>query len=209
MRTKNGSFAIGMVIVSGVLFASSARAGNHSWQFTEFFTNADGTVQFIELQESLGGPGETFMAGQFVFSTSTEKLFNFPENLIGPTSNRFLLLGTAGFAALPNAPTPDYILEDNFLSRAGDTLVYTTWDDVTYGAGVLPHDGVMSLDRDLVTGLNSPTNYAGETGSVVAPNIPAASTWGLIASALALLIAGSVTIVRRSSKRAQPAAAAT
>ena len=206
MRTNKGSCVIGMVIVSSVLLASTARAGNHTWRLRELFSNANGTIQFIELQESLGGTGEVFMLGQWVLSDGTGKQFDFPENLTGSTANKFLLLGTASFAALPNAPTPDYILENGFIARSGDTL-RTPWDELTFGADVLPVDGVMSLNSSLVPAVNNPTNFAGETGSVVAPNIPAASTWGLIATALSLLIAGSVTIARRSSKKARPAVA--
>ena len=29
--------------------AAPARAGHHSWDFTEIFSNASGTVQFVEL----------------------------------------------------------------------------------------------------------------------------------------------------------------
>ena len=199
MSAKKGSFAFGMAIVAGVLLASTAHAGNHSWKFTEFFSNADGSIQFIELQESLGASGERFLYGNWVMSDNTGKLFEFPEDLIEPTTDKYILLGTVGFAALPHAPTPDYIIEDSFIAIRGDTVRYV-WDDVTYEVGALPLDGVRSIDRNSVAGVNTPTNYAGETGSVVAPNIPAASTWGLITTALALLIAGSVTIARRSSK---------
>ena len=46
-----------------------------------------------------------------------------------------------------------------------------------FSDGQLPMDGVSSLNPDWTTGTNSPTNFAGETGSIdVTPVI--LSTWG-------------------------------
>ncbi|MCH8006584.1 MAG: hypothetical protein IH888_10190, partial [Planctomycetes bacterium] len=33
---------------------ASVMAGGHTWEFTEFFSTADGTIQFIELKECCG-----------------------------------------------------------------------------------------------------------------------------------------------------------
>ena len=94
--------------------------------------------------------------------------FTFDRNLIPPTTNKHLLLATAGFAALPGAPTPDFIMPDNFLPFTGDTLRYWFYGPafMTYGAGELPTNGILSLNIDGSTGVNSPTNYAGDGGSV-------------------------------------------
>ncbi len=148
------------------LAGAPAMAGSHSWDVGEIFSNADGTIQFIELKN---GPlaGEIFLAGLTL--TSTTNTFTFPSNLVGPTTNKDLLLATAGFAALPGAPPPDHIIVDNFFSTSGDTLTYHVYDTISFTPGQLPTNGCHSLNRylgSLVSGTNSPRNYAGATGTV-------------------------------------------
>jgi len=159
-------------LVGAVFFlpCMPAFAGSHLWRFNEVFTNADGTVQFVELKECCGADSEIFLAAKWVESGATGKRYTFPADLTGDTSNKYLLLGTSGFAALPGAPTPDYIMPDNFLGFNGDTLEYWFYPDaiMIYGIGALPSDGVTSLRIDGTTGVNSPTNFAGASGSVIA-----------------------------------------
>ena len=158
--------------VSGaaVLLAAGtpAFAASHSWDIVELFSNAAGTIQFIELQEVAGMMNEINLAGKWVRSVSTGNQFDFPGNLpcTGCTADKYLLLATAGFAALPGAPTPDYIIIDGFLATDGDTIQYWLYDQFPFTAGQLPTDGYNSLNRDLTTGPNTPTNFAGETGTV-------------------------------------------
>jgi len=155
-----------------ILTSQPAIAGGHTWFVNEIFSDSTGTIQFIEVKEINGGPFETGTAGHVVSSNSHS--FTIPSNVAQPTSFRHILLATAGFAALPGAPTPDYIIVSNFLSANGDTIRYVPNDTFTFGVGVMPTDGVRSLNRDSSTGVNSPTNYAGQTGSVnAAPGPPA------------------------------------
>ena len=122
---------------------------------------------------------------------------------MGPTTNKFLLIATQAFADLPDAPTPDYIIPaeslPSFFSVNGDTIVYDIWDEFTFGAGVLPIDGINSLTFFFDTGPNSPTNYAGDTGSVDAgaPSIPATSTWGLAIMIILMTIGATILMARR------------
>jgi hypothetical protein len=58
---------------------SPASAFFHLWDFTEFFSNADGSVQFIELRNTSNN--EHFASGAEIRSTSTGKTFTFPGNL--------------------------------------------------------------------------------------------------------------------------------
>ena len=74
-------------------------------------------------------------------------------------------------------------------------------DSLTYPA--LPTNGVSSLNRSGTTGVNSPTNYAGQTGSIGPAGPPAAgfgiptlSAAGLAALAFLLLVA--TALLRRS-----------
>jgi hypothetical protein len=145
-----------------------ANAASHLWRFNEIFTNADGTIQFIELKECCGAAGETALQGKWVRSDATGNQYTFPQNLTPPTSNRHLLLATASFAALPGAPTPDFIIPAHFFDLDDDFLRYWLYADaiMNFGPGQLPTDGLHSLNEDLTTGINSPTNYAGVQGSV-------------------------------------------
>ena len=150
-----------------------AAAGSHLWRFSEIFSNADGSVMFIELVECCGAPNETQIANKDISSAATGMQFLFPAHLpcSNCTANERLLLATQSFADLAGAPTPDYIIEPQFFGLDGDTLTYwlyagATW---TYGADMVPVDGIKSLDRSGLAGVNSPTNFAGETGSVTAP----------------------------------------
>ena len=167
------------------LASAPAMGGAHTWDINEIFSNADGTIQFIELK-CTAAAAEINLNGLRVTSTATGNFFAFPGNLIGPTTNRSLLLATAGFAALPGAPTPDHIIVNNFFSTAGDTITYHIYDCATFTLlpppcplgstpsstpGALSTDGCLSLSRvgtGLISSTNSPKNYAGVSGTVFA-----------------------------------------
>ena len=192
---------IGAFVLS---YATSAMGGAHTWDVNEVFSNADGTVQFIELFEANGTPGETGLPGQTVSSNANNFVIPGPA-LTPPTTNMTYLLATAAFAALPGAPTPDAIIPDNFFSTGGDTITYGVWDSFTFGAGALPTDGINSLNRDLSTGVNSPKNYAGQSGSVDASppsGLPTLTQWGTIAIAALLLLVGAALALERGRARA-------
>lgn len=163
---------LGLLIVTlcFTLFADAgkAEAGSHLWRVQELFSNPDGTIQFIEMKECCGASSEVGLNGKWVQSAASGLQYVFPENLTGDTSDRRLLLATAGFAALPGAPMPDHIIPDNFFSTNADTITYWMYGaaTLTFASGELPSDGLNSLDRSGTTAVNSPTNYAGETGSV-------------------------------------------
>ncbi len=167
--------ATALVCVSGLVFAAApAQAGSHLWRINEVFSSADGVVQFIEMKECCGASSEIFLDDKWVRSDATTNQFTFPANLSGNTANRHLLLGTAAFAALPGAPMPDYIIPANFFDLDADTVRYWFYDQspLTFSSGQLPLDGERSLNdaglpaNNTVVALNSPTNYAGESGQV-------------------------------------------
>ena len=93
--------------VSVLAVASApAIAGSHTWDVWEVFSNADGTVQFIELHEANGGSQETGLGGHNIVASPTGTIYTILNNVSAPTTNKFYLLATAAFAALPGAPTP-------------------------------------------------------------------------------------------------------
>lgn len=185
---------LGHALVLGSLVALpvvSAQAGSHTWDVNEVFSDSTGNVQFIELVEANGTPNETAVPGHTMTSTANNFVI-VGAALVAPTSNKFYLIGTAAFAALPGAPTPDATMPVSFFSTlAAETVTYVPWDAMAWGAGVLPTDGTTSLNSNLTTGVNSPTNYAGASGSVGggSSEIPVLSEWGLILFALLLLAA--------------------
>lgn len=148
------------------LAASEASATFHTWQISEIYSNASGTVQFIQMHESLGFDFQGFLAGH-TFTTNAYT-FTFAANLPGTsTANKYFLLATLGYAALPGAVQPDYTIPANFFSTSGDTLNYAGVDAFTFTAGQLPADGVHALDRSKAVAMNQETSFAGASGSVV------------------------------------------
>ena len=87
--------------------ATSAPAGSHGWRFNEIFSNADGTIQFIELKECCGSTAEWGLNNKWVRSGDLANQFNFPANISGNTANRHLLLATAGRCEWLRVQWPD------------------------------------------------------------------------------------------------------
>ncbi|MBI5258906.1 MAG: calcium-binding protein [Burkholderiales bacterium] len=139
----------------------------HLYLINEVFSNADGTVQFIELKVG-NHNGESLWRGHTlsVVQGNTVHSFTFPQNLpSSATANTSVLVATQGFANL-GLVTPDFIVPDGFLFTSGAATVnFAEVDELFYSA--LPTDGTLSLSRTLSTGTNSPTNFAGKTGTVV------------------------------------------
>src|SRR5215510_1194259 len=86
-------------VALGLLPASPAHAKNHLWRFTEVFSNTSGTIQFVEMQECCGADEETQMSSTSI--TSNTATYNFSNDLSGPTGNRWIVIGTQGYAHLP------------------------------------------------------------------------------------------------------------
>jgi hypothetical protein len=166
------SFQVIMLIAVAASGIFPASASFHTFRVNELYSNASGSVQFIELLEAFGANGQQFLSGHTLRVTqgSTVHTFTFPNDLpSGTTAGKHVLIATSAFAAL-GIVTPDYIVPAGFLFTNGATVDYAGVDSVTYGA--LPVDGVSSLDRNGTTGVNSPTNFAGQSGSISAPPPP-------------------------------------
>ncbi len=179
--TRNRIVAISSALACLVVSTDSARAGFHLWDVTEVYSNADGTLQFIEWFTS--AETEEQLGDRVV--TTESNTYTFPNDLPSPATNgRNFLMATAGFAALPGAPVPDFIMPDGFIDATGDTLRLRTspggmiWETFSFGAGELPTNGIDSLICAVHSGtacmsreveVNSPTNFAGDSGSVTPP----------------------------------------
>ncbi len=190
--------ALGLGLLLGLGSAEKASAGAHTWDVNEVFSNADGTIQFIELRENAGTANETGVGNQTL--SSTTQSFNMGAGAVAaPTSNRHFLIATADFAALPGAPTPDVLIPPGsipFFAASADTISYGTIDSWSFTSA--PTNGIDSLDRTDGVGANSPTNYAGATGSVDAsgaPAVPAGSIPMTVATVI-LVLAGWLALLR-------------
>lgn len=181
-------------------------AGHHQWKINEVFSNADGTVQFIELVDCCNS--EAGLNTHFL--TSNGDAFMFDSNLSSTaTANTTVLIATTAFAALPGAPAPDYTLPDGFINSSGDTIAYVNdsggvpgavLDSVVYAS--FPTDGITSLDDASNPANNTPKNFNGDTATIlVAPAVPAFSAGAVVVLAVLLLagIAAYLSGARRAS----------
>ena len=195
--------------------AMQASAGSHLWRFSEFYSSPDKTVQFIEMQEIEGSNFETAIQGHWYatnsFNQSHTQLLGTP--LPFGTAFKKFLVGSESYAALPGVPEPDYILPDGVIEPSGDTIVWWFYQTLTIPTNTMPSDGLNALHvihpanpgLGFATGLNSPTNFAGQTGTVVLGDqvpVPASSRSGIV-SIIAVLLLATWTLGLR--KRPVPA----
>jgi hypothetical protein len=141
--------------------AAFAHANHHLWRISELYSNADGSVQFLEFYT--GNGGEQFLASHSLVANNLGKItdYIFPNDLDGDSTGRRFLVATKGFAAL-NLVTPDFTVENGFFGIAGSWINFAGVDLFEYGP--LPVDGRLSLDRDSGTFRPAtPTNYAGDS----------------------------------------------
>ncbi len=196
-----------------VFAALPAQAGHHQWFISEIFSNADGTVQFVELkgtadnEQFINGFDVATLGPEGVTPTSAPIGPNLPSNL---TAGKYLLLGTAGYATLAGlqgAPAPDRTLPNNFLEINGDRVRYAglVATDRTYGPGGLPTNGIDSNDYENLSGtVNTPRNWAGASGAINAapPGVPSMSRAGIIALLGCLVMAVALKLRQRADQGA-------
>ena len=163
-----------LLVPFALLAATPAAAIVHLWDIVEIYSNADGSTQYIELFTD----GRSEIAMSLAFVESNANAVNIDENLTGSTFNHSYLLATPGFENLPGVEgvVPDFTIDPGFFSVDGDTISFSVAvgviDTLTFGVGELPTDGTLSLNRpfgtiELMAGTNSPTNFAGMSGTLV------------------------------------------
>ncbi len=201
-----------LVLVAFLMTPVSARAAFHLWDIVEVYSNADGSVQYIEFFTD--DPDEEFLTGRTLTSNAnplgSNNPFFFPNDLPSEpdTANRSFLVATPDFAAqCDNAFSPDYTFAAaNFHHLVADTLEFgevatPPLDTLTYTSGELPTDGYYALHEDFgdITGAtrtiapNSPTNFAGQVC------LPEPSGWPMQVAGLA----GVLGLARWRRRRAQ------
>src|SRR6185503_11469149 len=140
---------------------------SHQFKINELYTDASGTIQYIELVVG-NFNNENLFSGQTITVTQgpTSHTLVFGSDLPSSlTANKSVLIATQGFADL-GIVTPDYIVPSGFLFINGGTVNYGNGaDSVVYGP--LPTDGTLSVDRTGATAVSSPTDFAGMTGHLI------------------------------------------
>src|SRR5690349_18301447 len=122
--------------VLGLAYAGSAFSYFHLWRINEIYSNADGSVQFLELICSGCPPSEIAAQTNNVTITVTPTggspgtPFAFPNNLTGSPLNKSLLIATSGFAAIAGV-TPDFTIPAGFISRIGGQINLGGFDIIT------------------------------------------------------------------------------
>lgn len=170
-------FYRGAMIRLALFLAAMPCAAHAAFQVTQVFSNADGTVQFVQLREADGQNGQQGLAGRALTVTrdGRSRTFTFPSDLpSAATANRAVLVATQGYLDVPGRYpefkqlTPDYLAPNNFLPAEGGTI---TFGDDAWTFGPLPRDGFSAVYR---TGAairdNSPTNFGGVSLSL--PVVP-------------------------------------
>jgi hypothetical protein len=166
------------ILVGLILLAQAPRAafaGQHTWDVGEVFSNADGTIQFVELLEADGSNNEGGVGNNSI--SSNAKGFSWTSGAVSNTANKRYLIASQSFANLTGAPTPNAIFTAPptigavlpfFFQTSGDTVSFNVYDSCTFGA--IPTNGLGARDcvTNTNTASNSPTNYAGPPGTVVA-----------------------------------------
>jgi serralysin len=141
----------------------------HLYDINEVFSNADGGVQFIELRVGASN-GESFWSGKTITVTQggSTHSFTFPSDLPSTqTANTSVLLATQGFANL-GVVTPNFIIPAGFLFQGSASVNFAGVDVFSYSN--LPTNGTLSAGLGGSTATNSPTNFAGQTGTVSVPS---------------------------------------
>jgi hypothetical protein len=175
-----------MRILAAFLLAALALPANatfHLWYVNEVYSNADGSVQYIEMKAAASG--QQFIRGHTIrtISGSNSNTYTFPNDLPGDSADgggydpygyggyggetiyKTFLIATQGFAAL-NIVTPDFVVPNGFIFRNGGTISFAEGAN-TYTHGALPTDN-RSLSADRTPQNTSPQNFAGLFAAVPA-----------------------------------------
>lgn len=168
-----------LAVCALLLCTREAFATFHIIDINEIYTNADGTIQYIELIADAAGQTELSSARLVAFGpngTPTTIILDITADLLALGSGETVLFATAGFEAVAGF-APDYMIPDGLISFPagrvnfqGDTGLIV--DIIAYGsytgsmpagttpAVALPCDGRQSLTRVSATSNNPATAFA-------------------------------------------------
>jgi len=168
----SSSFRVRTFLVLTVLLLCGQAHAFRGWVVNEVYSNADGSVQFVELRATFNSQHQLSLGATLVAedTNGVEHTYAFTSDLPSMTTfQKTMLVATPDFVGQPGAVTPDFIMPPNFVFLLAGSLDYSGNDIMTYTN--LPTDGVASLVRSganqlVYSATNSPRNFAGQTGSV-------------------------------------------
>src|SRR5262245_58551172 len=143
-----------VAVLANLAVPGCLHAAFHLWQVREVFTNASGTVQFVEMFDN--SSGENAVGGKTLRAVAdgVTKNFVFPGNIPAakPTAGRSLLIATSGFGSLPGGVTPDYVIQDGgvtvpFFNPNAANISITflgSGSSMTFTGAQLPKDNIHS-----------------------------------------------------------------
>lgn len=162
---------------------SAVWANVHLWHIEELYSNAEGTLQFIEI-DTTSINQQVFKTGgndtRFISKTTggaVHATWFFPSNLSSYTlinGHRKVLVGTSTLAAAASV-TPDFsaavmgfLPEDFLLPEGGRIDMFSpNWGTIHFANYPALEGGDQSYQvHDLAHDLNSPTNFANQTGFI-------------------------------------------
>lgn len=150
-----------LLLAAALCGIASLRASFHEWEITEIYSNADGSLQFIEMYNFTDG--EQFVRGHLLKSSTST--YEFLSDTPPDTANRFLLIATGPVGGV----VPDFLIPPNFFSTSNDFVNFAGVSNVSWTS--LPNDGVKSLARHgIVNDFATPLNFAGDTATLPEPS---------------------------------------
>ena len=172
-------FALSALMIAAGLFVCERAYGIfHLWEIRQIYSNADGSVQFIQLFNP--SSNEEFVAGQTIFTYrdggEDQQSYTFPSNLDTggqSTAGRFMLLATGPIAGVE----PDFIIPQNFIRVVFENTATFDMENMAWASphniltyDFIPTDGFRSLDRngDVVEPATV-RNFAGDTAELTPP----------------------------------------
>ena len=174
MKIKSSVRKASLLVVAAFVATLPLSASFHTWKVNEIYSNADGSVQFIELKESSGLNNQHLLPGHSITCAGAgiTNAFNFPVNLPSTaTANKFFVIGTSNLASMPGGLKPDYMFTNTgpFLSLTIGTINFGGVDTIAYTNP--PTDGSGSMIRSgaalVAVGTNQPISFAPATNSLV------------------------------------------
>lgn len=190
------------LVAGSFLQSPMARGAQHLWDIQEVYTNADGSVQFIEFFTA--SSGQQFLLNKTLtemLGAGTLSTFTFPTSLplnspagghpntASDTANQTFLVATSNFNSLFGI-LPDYVIPAGFLTAgAGRVLDFNVFPLESLNLDSLPTNGTQSLNglpgdenpaHFSINNTATPKNFRGETGIIPEPMSGALASFGLI-----------------------------
>ncbi len=171
-----------IVCLAAAAWSQDARATFHLWRIDQVYSDAGGSVQYVDFVLPFTFDDESLLTGHAISAGLNSNSMILSSNLPAfPVAGQHFLVATPGFAALAGV-APDYTFPvAPFFDQTGDTLNWASVDFFTFGA--LPSDGIHALNRDGSIAINAPTNFAGQVGFVPEPSTLVLAAFGIAALA--------------------------